>query len=105
VAFAVVSSALDLSRSHGEQRLGSVQGLDLCLFIHAQRQGPFGRVQIEPHDVSDFFDEQRVARQLEGFEPVGLQGEGAPAVGCSSASRWTAAIPASRSMRLPPARR
>jgi hypothetical protein len=32
VAFVVVSSALDLSRSHGEQRLRSVQGLDLCLF-------------------------------------------------------------------------
>jgi hypothetical protein len=64
VTLVVVGSALHLSGSHRQQGLRAVQGLDLRLFIHAQHQGPFGRVQVEPHNVRHLLDKQRVVREL-----------------------------------------
>ena len=53
--------------------LGPVERLDLRLFIHAQNNGPFRRVEIEPHDLGHLLLEQRVVRDLELPQNVRLQ--------------------------------
>ena len=60
----VMRASLRQPRSHGQDGLGAVEGLDLALLIHAQHGRRFGRVQIEPDDVPDLVDEQRVAESL-----------------------------------------
>ena len=57
VADVIVGDALDVPQPHGQHRLGALQGLDLAFFVHAQHHGVIGRVQIQPDDVADFFDE------------------------------------------------
>ncbi len=48
----VVSAAFDLSRTHGQQRRGAVQRLNLALLVHAQDQSAVGRVEVEADDVA-----------------------------------------------------
>jgi hypothetical protein len=62
MAGVVVGAAFDLAGAHGQQRGGTIQRLNLALFVHAQDQGTLGRVQIKPNDVADLIDKQRVAR-------------------------------------------
>ena len=64
VADVVVAGPRGGAGQHREHRLGAVEGLDLGLLVHAQHQRPFGRVEVEPDDVADLVDEQRVFRQL-----------------------------------------
>jgi len=61
-----------------EDRLGAVQGLDLCLLVHAEHNGPLEWVHVQPVDVSDLVDEQRVGRQLEGILQPRLEAECLP---------------------------
>ena len=37
-----------------------------------------GGIEVQPHDVAHFLDEQRIFRQLEGLAAMGLQREGPP---------------------------
>jgi len=62
----------------GKQGLRAVQRLDLALLVDAQHHGHQWRVHVQPDDVAHLLDKQRVARQLEGLLPMGLQSEGAP---------------------------
>ncbi len=55
---------------HRQSRLCAIEGLDLALLIDAQHQRLVGRVEIEPHDVLNFFGELRIVRQLEGLRQV-----------------------------------
>jgi hypothetical protein len=48
VADVVVGAAGRGGGQHRQARLGPVQGLDLTLFIHAEHDRAFGRVQVEP---------------------------------------------------------
>ncbi len=73
VAGIVMGHAGGQSGPHRQRRLGAVKCLDLRLFVHAQHQRPFGRVQIEADDVGQFGVEFRVAAELEGLDPVRLQ--------------------------------
>src|SRR3546814_18819756 len=41
-------------------------GGDLALLVDEQGQGPVRRRQVQPDDVADLVDEQRIARKLEG---------------------------------------
>ena len=47
VAAVVVGAALGKARAQGQDRLGAIEGLDLGLLVHAQDQGPLGRVEVE----------------------------------------------------------
>jgi len=47
--------------------------LDLALLIDAEHDRGLGRVQVQPDDVVDLLDEQRVVTQLETVSPVGLE--------------------------------
>lgn len=74
----VVGAPFGLAGLHRQQRGGAVEGLNLGLFVNAQHHGVLGRIDIQPDDVTDFVDQQRVRRQLEGLAAVGPQTEGAP---------------------------
>ena len=78
MSFVIMGAAFDLARTHGQQRLRAVERLNLRLFIHTENQGTVGRVEVEPDNVADLVDKQRIGRQLEGFDAVRLLSEGAP---------------------------
>ena len=78
MAHVVVRVPLGLPRPQRQDRRAAIERLNLRLLIDAQDQGAVRRMQIQPDDVADLLDEQRVLRQLEGLGPVRLQGERAP---------------------------
>jgi hypothetical protein len=50
----------------------------LTLFIHAEHDGPLGRVEIEPHDIGELLHKTGITRHLEGLHPVRGQTVGIP---------------------------
>jgi hypothetical protein len=77
MANVIVRVTLNLTGAHGQDRGGGRSGLDLGLLVHAQRQRPIRWVEIEPNNVADLVDEERIARELEGLPAMGLQRESA----------------------------
>lgn len=57
--------ALDVPEAHRQHRLRSLQGLDLALLIDAEDDGVLRGIEVEPHDVADLFDEERIGGELE----------------------------------------
>ncbi len=49
----IMGVAFDLAGAHGQDGGSRLSSLDLRLLIHAQDQGPVGRGQVEPDNVSD----------------------------------------------------
>src|SRR5262249_27724792 len=74
----VVRPTLRRPERHRQNRRGAVERLDLALFVHAQEQRAVRRREIQADNVTDFLDEERIARQLEGLTPMRLQAERAP---------------------------
>lgn len=60
VTSVVMSAPFDLARADRQQRLASIQGLDLGFLTHALHECPLWWRQLEPNDVSDLLHEQRV---------------------------------------------
>ena len=56
VTLIVMTTPLNLTGPHRQQRLGAVERLDLRLFIDAQHQGTVGRVEVQPDNVADLVD-------------------------------------------------
>ena len=56
----VMRAPLDLSRSHGKQRLRTVERLDLGFLVYAQHHGMLGRVHVQTRDIPNFLDEQGI---------------------------------------------
>ena len=75
MANVVVGHSFDVSKSHGQHGLGPVEGLNLRLLIDRQHDRVVRRVQIEPHHIPYFFNEERIAGELEVLAPVGLNGK------------------------------
>jgi len=71
----VVGDAFDIAPSHGQDRMRTVQGLNLAFLIDTQHQGVVGRVQVEADDIAYLLDEKRIGRELETAAAVGLQPE------------------------------
>ncbi len=63
---------------HRQPRLGSIQRLDLRLFIDTQHKGFIRRIQIQTHNVRQFFNKPFVLGQLERLSSMGLQPMGIP---------------------------
>ena len=61
-AMALIIVRLTLRQAWAQRQNGSsaVQSLNLALFIHAQYQGTFGRIQIQANDVPDLFFKVRI---------------------------------------------
>ena len=78
MAFVVVSAALGLPRPHRQEGLGSVETLNLRLLVDTKDEGAVRRIEVQANNVSNLFDEQRIARQNEGVGPVRCQTECAP---------------------------
>src|ERR1700745_862212 len=72
----VMGAALDLPGTHGQQRLGAVERLNLRFFVEAQHQGVLGRIDVQPHDVPNLLDQQGVRRQLKGRAAMRLETTG-----------------------------
>jgi hypothetical protein len=74
----VVGAPLRDSRSHGQDRLSAVQGLDLALLIDAEDHGPVWRIQIETDDVPNLLHELGIGGELEGLGPMRLESKCMP---------------------------
>ncbi len=66
VALVVVRHGAAAARLQRQTRLGSVEGLNLALLIHAQHQRLVGRVQVKADHIGELFDELGIAAHLEG---------------------------------------
>jgi hypothetical protein len=76
-AVPLVVSRVSSSRSgpvSSATRLGSVQGLDLALFVRTQHQRLVGRIQIKPHHLRELFHEVGIAAHFECQDVVRLFG-------------------------------
>lgn len=68
----IVHQTLDIAEPH---RLRMFEHLHLVLFIQAQNDCVFRRIQIQPHDVAHLLDEKRIVRELEMPLAVRVQPE------------------------------
>jgi len=57
VADIAMGAPLDLTGSHREQRLGSVQSLNLSFLVHTEHQSTVWGIEIQSDDVTDFVNE------------------------------------------------
>ena len=78
VPVVVMGPSADVSLAQRQSGLGAFESLTLALFIAAEHQGLLGRVEIEAHDVPEFFLKLKVFGELEIAHPVGLQLMGRP---------------------------
>ena len=78
VAFVVVGHRSQSSFNQGQTRLGSVQGLNRCLFISAQDQRMLGRVQIQAHHIDHFVSKLFVSADFERLGQMGFKTTGLP---------------------------
>ena len=60
----VVRPAFDLTGLHRQQRLCAIERLNLRLLIDAEDRRMRGRMQIQPDDVPDLFDQERIVDSL-----------------------------------------
>lgn len=73
----VVRDPFDVAEPQGQDRLATLQRLNLALLIHTHDQGLLRRVQIQPDDVLYLLDEERVVGKLKVTRSVRPQAEGA----------------------------
>ena len=58
--------------------MGTIESLNLALFIDRQDNGVRGRIDIEADHIAQFIDELRIVREFELANPVWLEPMGAP---------------------------
>ena len=54
-----------VAQPHGQQRLGTVQCLDLRLLVNAEHDSVLGWVQIQADDVANLLHKERIGEELE----------------------------------------
>ena len=64
--------------SIGSDRRRAIERLNLALLVHAQHDRALGRIQVEPDDVTDLLEEQRVLGELPTLDAVRLEPERPP---------------------------
>jgi hypothetical protein len=69
----VVGDSFDIAESHGQNRLGAIQRLNLRLFVDRQHDGVVGWVQVEADHIAHLFDEERVGGEFETLAAMRLQ--------------------------------
>ena len=78
MALVIVRAPLGDARQHRQDRLCTVERLDLALLVDAEHQRAVRRREIQAYDVADLVHEVRIAGELERLRAVRLQAEGAP---------------------------
>ena len=76
VADVIVGNAFDIAEPHRQDRLSTVQSLDLTLFVHTEHQRVIGRIEVESRYIAHLFDEERIGGQLEGARSMRLNRKG-----------------------------
>ena len=75
MADVVVGHPFDVAQAHRQHRLGALERLALALLVHAQHDCVLGRTQIQPHDIAQLLDEERIGGELEVLGAVRLQAQ------------------------------
>src|SRR5262245_24318629 len=65
VTFVVMRHRPGVARLHRQARLGTVERLDLVLFVDRENNRMGGRIDVEADDIRELLGELRVRRQLE----------------------------------------
>ena len=78
VPIVVMAPTLGATRTHWQDGLAALEGLDLALFVHTKHQSILGWVPIEPHHVTNLVDKVRILRKSEDFLAMRLQAESPP---------------------------
>ena len=73
VALVIVRHGSATALLQWQAGLGAVESLNLALFINTKNDGFVGWVEIEAHNIGQFFEKLRITRQLEGFRAVGCR--------------------------------
>jgi hypothetical protein len=73
-----VRNPFDTAQTEWQDRLGTIESLDLTLLADAQHDGVIRGIEIEADDIAHLFDEERVGGQLEPLLAVGLDPKGRP---------------------------
>jgi hypothetical protein len=63
------------AESHRQDRLRSIQRLNLALFVNTEHQRVIGRVEREPYDIAHLLDETRIGGELESARAMRLNGK------------------------------
>ncbi|MDO8502757.1 MAG: hypothetical protein Q7S20_13020 [Gemmatimonadaceae bacterium] len=72
MALVIVGYSLDITQSHRQERLTTLQRLNLALLVDREDKRFIGRIEIEPDDVADLFKLERIGRELEMLRSVRL---------------------------------
>ena len=73
MAFVVVGHRPGAARLYRQAGLGTVEGLDLGLFVHAEHDRLVGRAHVQPDHVDELLLEAFVGRELESLYQVRLE--------------------------------
>src|SRR5580704_17269120 len=76
VADVIMGNALHIAEPHRQDRLSSIQRLNLALFVHTELQRVIGWDEIKPHDIAHLLDKERIGGKLESARAMGLNGKG-----------------------------
>ena len=71
----VVGDSLGVPKTHREQWLGSIEGLHLCLLVHAEHHCLVRWIQIGADDIPHLLDKERIRRDFECLLTMWLEGE------------------------------
>lgn len=72
VPIVIVGHPFEVAQAHGQDRLRTLQRLDLALLVHAEDQRLVRWIEVQPNDIAHLLDEERIAGELEGLAAVGL---------------------------------
>ena len=78
MALVVVGHRAGSAFLHRQAGLGTVERLDLRLFVDREDDGMGGRIDIKPDNIAQLVDELRVVGELELVDPVRLETMRAP---------------------------
>ena len=65
VANVVMGDSFDVAEPHGQNRLSSIERLNLALFVNTQHEGVIGRIKIQPCNIANFLNKERIGGELE----------------------------------------
>src|SRR5665213_3549133 len=75
MANVIVGDAFEIAETERQAGLGAFERLDLGFLVDTEHDGMVRRIEIEPDDVPDLVDEQRIRRELEAFRAMRLNAE------------------------------
>lgn len=75
MADVVVGNALHIAEPHGQDRLSSIERLNLAFLVNAKHQSVVWRVEIKPRDIAHLLYKERIGGELEMARSMRLNGK------------------------------